>query len=79
MDYAVLENSGNLSVFENSDSYPMPFILDGVIDYNVLKEIKKDKTWINNFLKKENLQLEDIFYAFYTKNKTYIIKKSEVL
>ena len=79
VDYAVLENSGNLSVFENSDAYPMPFILDGVIDYNVLKEIKKDKMWINNFLKKENLELEDIFYAFYTKNKTYIIKKSEVL
>ncbi len=79
VDYAVLENSGSLSVFQNSDSYPMPFILDGVIDYNVLKEIKKDKTWIQGFLKKENLELEDIFYAFYTKNKTYIIKKSEVL
>ena len=79
VDYAILENSGNLSVFQNSDAYPMPFILDGVIDYNVLKEINKDKKWIQGFLKKENLELEDIFYAFYTKNKTYIIKKSEVL
>lgn len=79
VDYAVLENSGTLSVFQNSDAYPMPFILDGVIDYNVLKEIKKDRTWIQNFLKKEHLELEDIFYAFYTKEKTYIIKKTEVL
>lgn len=79
VDYAVLENSGTLSVFQNSDAYPMPFILDGVIDYNVLKEIKKDRTWIQNFLKKEHLELEDIFYAFYTKEKTYIIKKAEVL
>lgn len=79
VDYAVLENSGDLSVFQNTDAYPMPFILDGVIDYNVLKEIKKDRTWIQNFLKKENLELEDIFYAFYTKEKTYIIKKNEVL
>lgn len=79
VDYAVLENSGTLSVFQNSDAYPMPFILDGVIDYNVLKEIKKDRTWIQNFLKKEHLELEDIFYAFYTKEKTYIIKKNEVL
>lgn len=79
VDYAVLENSGNLSVFQNTDSYPMPFILDGVIDYQVLKEIKKDRNWIQNFLKKENLELEDIFYAFYTKDKTYIIKKNEIL
>ena len=79
VDYAVLENSGNLSVFQNTDAYPMPFILDGVIDYQVLKEIKKDRTWIQNFLKKEHLELEDIFYAFYTKDKTYIIKKNEIL
>lgn len=79
VDYAVLENSGNLSVFQNTDAYPMPFILDGVIDYKVLKEIKKDRTWIQKFLEKENLELEDIFYAFYTKDKTYIIKKNEVI
>ena len=79
VDYAVLENSGTLSVFQNGDAYPMPFILDGVIDYNVLKEIKKDRAWIQNVLKKEHLELEDIFYAFYTKEKTYIIKKNEVL
>lgn len=79
VDYAVLENSGDLSVFQNTDAYPMPFILDGVIDYNVLKEIHKDRVWIQKFLKRENLELEDIFYAFYTKEKTYIIKKSEVL
>ena len=79
VDYAVLENSGNLSVFQNTDSYPMPFILDGVIDYQVLKEINKDRKWIQNFLKRENLELEDIFYAFYTKDKTYIIKKNEIL
>lgn len=79
VDYAVLENSGDLSVFQNTDTYPMPFILDGVIDYNVLKEIKKDRTWIQKFLEKEHLELEDIFYALYTKEKTYIIKKNEVL
>lgn len=79
VDYAVLENSGNLSVFQNSDAYPMPFILDGVIDYKVLNEIKKDRTWIQKFLEKENLELDDIFYAFYTKEKTYIIKKNEVV
>lgn len=79
VDYAILENSGTLSVFENAKSYPMPFILDGVIDYNVLKEIHKDRTWIQHFLDTEHLQLDEIFYAFYTKEKTYIIKKNELL
>lgn len=79
VDYAVLENSGNLSVFQDTSEYPMPFILDGVIDYNVLKEIKKDRAWIQNFLTKEHLELEDIFYAFYTKDKTYILKKNELI
>lgn len=79
VDYAVLENSGTLSVFENAEAYPMPFILDGVIDYHVLKEIHKDRAWIQSILQRENLELEDIFYAFYTKSKTFIIRKNELL
>ncbi len=78
IDYAVLENSGNLSVFRTKD-YPFPIILDGKIDYDTLKEIGKDKNWINNLLKENNIELENIFYAFYTKNKTYIIKKEDVI
>ena len=78
IDYAILENSGNLSVFKTQD-YPLPLILDGKIDYEVLKEIKKDKKWIENLIKNNNLDLKNIFYAFYTKNKTYIIKKEDVI
>lgn len=79
VDYAVLENSGNLSIFKNTTDYPMPIILDGKIDYEVLKEIKKDKKWIDNLIKENNINLENVFYAFYTKNKTYIIKKNELI
>lgn len=79
VDYAILENSGTLSVFEKEKEYPMPIILDGVIDYDVLKEINKDVKWIHKLLIKEKLKLEDIFYAFYTKDKTYIIKKSDLI
>ena len=78
INYAVLENSGNLSVFNTKD-YPFPLILDGKIDYQTLKEINKDKKWINSLLKENNIKLENIFYAFYTKNKTYIIKKEDVI
>ena len=77
--YAVLENNGNLSVFNDNNDYPLPIILDGVIDYNTLKEIKKDYDWIINILRKKNLELEDVFYAFYTEGKIFIIKKEELL
>ena len=40
--------------------------------------MKKDEKWVYEILKKKNLKLENIFYAFYTKNKTYIIKKEEL-
>jgi len=79
VDYAILENSGNLSVFEKTNDYPLPIILDGVIDFDVVKELKKDYNWIFNLLKKENIKLEDVFYAFYTKQKTYIIKKGDLI
>lgn len=79
VDYAILENSGTLSVFQKEKDYPLPIIMDGVIDYDVLKEIKKDNLWIHKLLIKENLKLEDVFYAFYTKDKTFIIKKSDLI
>lgn len=75
VNYAVLENNGKLSIFEEGNDYPLPLILDGVIDYYVLNEIRKDENWIMSLLKKRKIALEDVFYAFYTKEKTFIIKK----
>lgn len=79
VDYAVLETSGDLSVFQNTKDYPMPVILDGVIQEKILPELKKDKQWILNMLKKQNVDLENVFYAFYTQNKLFVIKKEELL
>lgn len=78
VNYAVLENNGKLSVFENSKDYPLPIIIDGNIDYDVLKDMKKNKKWIYKILDDNNITLDNVFYAFYTKNKTYIIKKDEL-
>ena len=78
VNYAVLENNGKLSVFETSKDYPLPIIIDGNIDYDVLKDMKKDKKWIYKILDDNNITLNNVFYAFYTKNKTYIIKKDEL-
>lgn len=77
--YAVLENNGQLSIFPNEDDYPLPLILDGIIDYKVLKEINKDYNWILNLLKKKKISLDEIFYAFYTNDKLFVIKKSELI
>ena len=77
--YAVLENNGNLSIFNDNSDYPLPLILDGVIDYSVLKEINKDYKWLINILKSKKLDLEDVFYAFYTNGKTFIIERKELL
>lgn len=77
--YAVLENNGNLSVFSDNSDYPLPLILDGVIDYEVLKEIKKDYKWILDILKKKEIDIDDVFYAFYTNGKTFIIERKELL
>ena len=77
--YAILENNGNLSVFNDNSDYPLPLILDGVIDYNTLKEIKKDYNWLINSLKKKNLEIDEVFYAFYTNKKVFVIKKSQLL
>lgn len=78
VNYAVLENNGKLSVFETSKDYPLPIIVDGNIDYSVLKDMNKNINWINKILKDNHITLENVFYAFYTNKKTYIIKKSDV-
>ena len=78
VNYAVLENNGKLSVFNNDTEYPLPIIMDGEIDKEVLKDLNKDEKWVYDILKKKNLELENVFYAFHTKNKTYIIKKEDL-
>lgn len=77
--YAILENNGNLSVFNDDTDYPLPLILDSVIDYSVLKDMNKDYKWLIDILNKKNIELDNIFYAFYTNGKLFIIEKSELL
>lgn len=82
IDYAILESSGKLSVFKKDNNqfgeYPLPIILDGKIQDDTLKHINKDESWLNKNLKKDNVLLEDIFYAFYRDNSLYLIKKNDL-
>ena len=79
VDYAVLENNGTLSIFQNVKDYPFPIIMDGIVDYDILKEIGKDKKWLDNILLSNKIDINNVFYAFYRKNKTYIIKKTDLI
>ena len=79
VDYAILENNGKLSVFQQTNDYPMPIIVDSKIDFEVLIELGKDANWVLDILKKQNLNLSQVYYAFYSKKKTYIIKRDELI
>lgn len=78
VSYAVLENDGGLSVFKKNDienDYPFPLISDGIVDKEVLFKINKDMDWVYNILDNEEILLKNVFYAFYKKDKLYIIKR----
>lgn len=79
IEYAVLENNGNLSTFlyDNKKIYPMPLIIDGVIQYDTLNDINKNKIWLTKILKEEKTNLDNVFYAFYKNNKCFIIKRND--
>ena len=83
VEYAVLENNGKLSIFKynflkmNSDN-PFPLILDGVVQKDTLKYIKKDENWLNELLSKEKCSISEVFYCFYKNKKAYIILKESV-
>ena len=84
VEYAFLEPNGKLSIFKYNpfkikSSYPMALVLDGIIQENTLKAIKKNRSWLKSEIDKNGLLIEDIFYAFYKNKKIYIIKKNEVL
>ena len=81
VEFAFLEPNGKLSIFKYKplkikSIYPMPIILDGKIDEDSLKNIKKDKIWLNNIMDNNDVMLEEVFYAFYKNKKIYFIKKS---
>ena len=84
IEFAFLEPNGKLSIFPYipghfKSNYPMPLILDGIMQQSTLCEIKKNKLWLINNLAKKNLKVNEIFYAFYKKRKIFIIKKVDTI
>ncbi len=84
VEYAFLEPNGKLSIFKYNffklkSDYPMPLIGDGSIQKKALKYIRKTTVWLEQELKSKKLEAKDIFYAFYKKDKIYLVKKNETL
>ena len=83
IEYAILENNGTLSVFpydnkKNTTPMPMPVILDGKIQYNTIKEMKKADNFVTKLLDNKNINLKDVFYAFYKDKSIFVIKYSDL-
>lgn len=82
VDYAILETSGKLSVFKKDEDkdrlYPLPVIIDGEVQEDVLMQIGKNMDWLDRSLKLENYKKEDIFYGFYKKNRLFLIHKEAI-
>ena len=82
VDYAILEINGKLSVFKKDDkdnkTYPLPIILDGIVQFDNLYLVNKTKKWLLNILTNKKISVSDIFYAFIKNNELFIIKYDEV-
>lgn len=80
VDYAILESNGKLSIFEKSfnKDYPLPLILDGKVDDDVLLQIGKSRSWLDKRLDREGYKVEDIFYGFYKGHNLFLIKDENI-
>lgn len=81
VEYAILESNGKLSVFKynilkTKSDYPMPLIIEGDIQEETLKNIKKSKEWLVDKIHNKGMLVNDVFYCFFKNNKIYIIKKN---
>lgn len=80
IEYALLEPIGEISIIPKSENtpvtvqhleisiedegLPISVIIDGRIQYRNLKLLGKSKEWLLNHLKKENINVKDIIYAY---------------
>nr|WP_181350634.1 DUF421 domain-containing protein [Thalassobacillus sp. CUG 92003] len=68
VDFAILEPSGKLSVFEKKEDDPsglsIPLVSDGEIQYSSLRKVRKNQQWLTNELAKRGYNtLENISFC----------------
>ncbi|WP_035426677.1 MULTISPECIES: DUF421 domain-containing protein [Sediminibacillus] len=87
VEFAILEASGKLSIFEKSDNdkegissegYVVPMIVDGKIQYDSLEKIDRTKDWLIEEVKKRDLTVEEVSFCSIDKDdQIYIDIKNE--
>lgn len=79
VQFAILENSGNLSVLRKDDCcvlHPVPLIQDRMINKKVLKDLNKDEVWLRQEIKKYGFENENhIFLCMVLVDGLYILEK----
>ena len=79
VEFAVLENSGHLSVIPKSKckvKHPSPLISDGMINDAALQDLGFDREWLSECLLREGVDdYRDVFLCMYQKDGLYVIKK----
>jgi uncharacterized membrane protein YcaP (DUF421 family) len=63
VDYAILEQNGQISVFPKKES-PLShaIVIDGAINEGLMKKIGKNKNWLYKILKEKNVRdIRDVF------------------
>ncbi len=67
VEFAILENSGKLSVFKKSDDPaqpPLPLVMDGIIQTEHLQKLGKSERWLKKHLEIEGIDdVRDVFYC----------------
>src|SRR5574344_1508986 len=83
IEYAFLEPNGKLSIFKYNyfkikSPYPMPIVVDGLVNKKSLERIHKSEVWLRHQLIKNKITLNNVFYAFYRNKQIFIIKKNQL-
>ena len=77
VEYAILEGNGNLNIIKKQDlivEYPDPLIIDGKINYDALKKLNLDETFIYSFLAKNGYTSpQQIFFGQLLTNGFFIV------
>ena len=81
VEYAFLESNGKLSLFKydlnkKNKSYPYPVIFDGKVDFDTLNRLSISKKYFYDLLYDNQIDIKQVFYAFYSDKKVYLIEKS---
>lgn len=81
VEFAFLESNGKLSIFKYDNKikdkvFPLPIIVDGIIEEKYLDKIPFNKSEIYNMVLNKGIEMENIFYGFYKDNKIFIVEKN---